>query len=627
MFYHLTYTLISLFTFFGFYFYNNKSVILSSNYQTLFGYYFFVSLLFQFYYRNSGKSFRKNSYDKFLQFIFTLFTLSMIFSYINLDNISRLFIFQIVIANVVLQWLISFPQSFTSKNLNQKPKLKVEKLLTSFIALCFSFFIILFYKVGTIKYYNWMEYIAPLLLANWWLSSYITRKFYVQNSKNIYYKLGSIIKSQVLFLLFSSAMFYFFKFDYFSRQLYFGTIILFSIIEFSIFILVFKSEKEEDSLLLDGFDADQRDFPPSKFILSDSSKPDYSYIVKKLSSNISNHAIESIIKIFRKLNFHFIENDFTILSTNNSKNFQFSSKQSQKLIFNLSKINNYKSINKMFYDISKIIVPGGYFIGVFTPLEEDYIIMREKMPRFLFILIYPIHFIFYRMFPKLPLFKHIYKVFNRDNGTYISKAEVFGRLNYFGFKIIESFTDGHKTYFISSYAKTKSQEKNPSFGPLVKLNRISLNREIITIYKFRTMHPYSEFLQSDLYKTGELSIDGNKIIDDYRVTAYGKVLRKFWIDEIPQIINWIRGDVSLVGVRALSRAKFSLYSPEIQELRTKLKPGLIPPFYADMPESFEELMESEKKYILKKLESRFSTDFLYFFRVVYNILFKGARSQ
>ena len=182
-------------------------------------------------------------------------------------------------------------------------------------------------------------------------------------------------------------------------------------------------------------------------------------------------------------------------------------------------------------------------------------------------------------------------------------------------------------YFVARYAKTKSQEKNPSFGPLVKLNRIGLNRELITIYKFRTMHPYSEFLQSDLYKMGELNTDGNKIIDDYRVTSYGKFLRKFWIDEIPQMLNWIRGDVSLVGVRALSQAKFSLYPKEIQDMRTRFKPGLIPPFYADMPKSFGDLIESERKYLTKKLKSRFSTDLSYFFKVMYNIFFKGARSQ
>ena len=141
------------------------------------------------------------------------------------------------------------------------------------------------------------------------------------------------------------------------------------------------------------------------------------------------------------------------------------------------------------------------------------------------------------------------------------------------------------------------------------------------------MHPYSEFLQSDLYELGGLNDDGDKIIDDYRVTAYGKILRKFWVDELPQLVNWIRGDISLVGVRALSKAKFDLYPKDLQELRTRLKPGLIPPFYVDLPKTFGELLESERNYINKKLKSRFSTDVIYLLRAFNNIVFRGARSQ
>tara|TARA_Y100001980_G_C14550588_1_gene333216 strand:- start:1356 stop:2495 length:1140 start_codon:yes stop_codon:yes gene_type:complete len=374
-------------------------------------------------------------------------------------------------------------------------------------------------------------------------------------------------------------------------------------------------------------ESQQEELPPSKSISSGRANYDYSFLIDKLSKSIGYNVANSIVMILKNLKLNLNENDYTILSTNNSANFQFLLNQNQKLVINLSRVNNYKPINQMLYNIKNTITRGGYFIGMFVPLEEDYNIMREKMPRFLFVFIYPVHFIFYRMFPKLPILKHLYKIFNRDNGIFISKAEVFGRLNYFGFKITESFLDGHKMYFIARHAKTKSQEENPSFGPLVKLNRIGLNRELITVYKFRTMHPYSEFLQSDLYKMGELNTDGNKIIDDYRVTSYGKFLRKFWIDEIPQILNWIRGDVSLVGVRALSQAKFSLYPKEIQDLRTRFKPGLIPPFYADMPKSFGDLIESERKYLTKKLKSRFSTDLSYFFKVMYNIVFKGARSQ
>ena len=104
-------------------------------------------------------------------------------------------------------------------------------------------------------------------------------------------------------------------------------------------------------------------------------------------------------------------------------------------------------------------------------------------------------------------------------------------------------------------------------------------------------------------------------------------MRKLWIDELPQLYNWIRGDITLIGVRALSEHYFSLYPKDLQELRTSFKPGLIPPYYADMPKKFNEVIESERRYLQRKQEKQYSTDILYFSKAFINILFHGARSN
>jgi len=141
------------------------------------------------------------------------------------------------------------------------------------------------------------------------------------------------------------------------------------------------------------------------------------------------------------------------------------------------------------------------------------------------------------------------------------------------------------------------------------------------------MHPYSEFIQSDLYEKQRLDIKGDKIIDDFRLTSWGQVLRKYWIDELPQLYDWIRGEITIVGVRAISEAKYKLYPDDLQKKRVKNKPGLIPPYYVDMPKNFNEFLESERKYLLKKKEKPFLTDFIYFWKAFNNIVFHGARSQ
>jgi lipopolysaccharide/colanic/teichoic acid biosynthesis glycosyltransferase len=63
------------------------------------------------------------------------------------------------------------------------------------------------------------------------------------------------------------------------------------------------------------------------------------------------------------------------------------------------------------------------------------------------------------------------------------------------------------------------------------------------------------------------SQEGGKFKDDFRITTWGRVLRKLWIDELPQFINFFKGELSLVGVRALSDHYFQLYPKDVQELR------------------------------------------------------------
>ncbi len=207
----------------------------------------------------------------------------------------------------------------------------------------------------------------------------------------------------------------------------------------------------------------------------------------------------------------------------------------------------------------------------------------------------------------------------------MSKAEILGRLVSCGFKILEIIDHEGLTYVIAKKIREPYFDSRPSYGPIFKMKRIGKNNKTINVYKLRTMHPYSEYLQEYVVEQNKLQKSG-KIEKDYRITSWGKILRRLWIDEFPMLINWIKGDLSLVGVRALSEHYFSLYPKELQDLRVQFKPGLIPPYYADLPKDFYEIMESERKYLIKKTERPFTTDVVYFWKALVNILFRGARS-
>ena len=86
--------------------------------------------------------------------------------------------------------------------------------------------------------------------------------------------------------------------------------------------------------------------------------------------------------------------------------------------------------------------------------------------------------------------------------------------------------------------------------------------------------------------------------------------------------------MKLVGVRPISQHYFSLYSKELQEKRVKHKPGLLPPFYADMPKTLEEIEASEMRYLtMCEEKGTFRTDFVYFWKIICTIIFKKARSH
>ncbi|MDG1697367.1 MAG: sugar transferase [Polaribacter sp.] len=105
--------------------------------------------------------------------------------------------------------------------------------------------------------------------------------------------------------------------------------------------------------------------------------------------------------------------------------------------------------------------------------------------------------------------------------------------------------------------------KISSSGPVFyKQARVGKNNKDFKIFKFRTMHV-------NAHKKGLLTVGGR----DPRVTSIGYYLRKFKLDELPQLINVFKGDMSFVGPRPEVRQFVNLYS-EIQKKVLNVKPGI-----------------------------------------------------
>lgn len=116
--------------------------------------------------------------------------------------------------------------------------------------------------------------------------------------------------------------------------------------------------------------------------------------------------------------------------------------------------------------------------------------------------------------------------------------------------------------------------KVTSKGPIFfKQKRVGINGRKFTVYKFRTMIEESERLKHVLKKDAYRNKPFFKLKQDPRVTSVGKFLRKFSLDELPQLLNVLKGDMSLVGPRPWIEEEYVKLT-EYEKSRIRMKPGL-----------------------------------------------------
>ncbi len=317
--------------------------------------------------------------------------------------------------------------------------------------------------------------------------------------------------------------------------------------------------------------------------------------------------------------------DVLLSDTREKEEILYNRKHSYQAIVNLRNVNDYRRINK-FFEVVNVKLPVG---GLFINIAETYEIRKEKIfnkyPKPISYLVYIFDFIVHRILPKLKFTKGCYFSVTKGYGRVLTKAETLGRLYSCGFEVIEEKIIDKKLFFVAKKVKDPCYDMNPTYGPLIGLKRMGKDKKQIMVYKLRTMYPFSEYLQHYVFEKNNLK-KGGKLNNDFRISNVGKVLRKYWIDELPMFINLFKGEMKLVGVRPLSSHYFGLYTKEVQEKRSQFKPGLIPPFYADMPETLEEIMESEMNYLEQYEKKPLLTDMLYILKIAKNIIFKGKRS-
>ena len=342
--------------------------------------------------------------------------------------------------------------------------------------------------------------------------------------------------------------------------------------------------------------------------------------IEQLISNLPEELKSEINKYSQKID----HENFSLIETN--KTFNLKALKNASLIVNIEKTNNFRRVNKFHEKVNFALTMRGIYISCAETSYQRSLRKWKKSMFFLGPLILFLDFLYKRVFPKIPIFNKIYFMMTRGYNRVMSETEIIGRLVSCGFEVMNVIESNGLSYYVSTKVREPFFDVNPSYGPIFSMKRVGKEGKIISVYKFRPMAPYSEYIQKKI--TDENKIDSSgKIKDDFRVTFYGKFLRKYWIDELPMIINWFKRDLKLVGVRPLSEDYFRRYPDDLKELRIKTKPGLVPPYYVDLPITFEEICESERRYLNHFIKKPLKTDISYFFKAFYNIIIKRKRSR
>ncbi len=511
-----------------------------------------------------------------------------------------------------------------------------------------SFVVLAYFRSGTRVIIR--DYSRPLitLIMIWTVVSFIFGKYLLKQKKDWRDITANILQTNFVVLSIVIIMIYVFGLLHLSRYMVIGTIGIATVLEIGFFVLIcftfkfrsFRNENGKKTLVTkspvlekqqtgkffrqtDHNTENSEEFYKPQFAEykpEEAITDEFWYKYFEEQSQLA-HFVKKHVDVNR------IATDKTlIINSSNIYNIDHFDKNSQQMFVNLHKVNDFPRINKYFIKVNQNLQPGGVFICQGETISQLYHRYMKHYGRIVGFVFYGCNFCFRRIFPKIVLLQGFYFMTTKGRHRSLSETEILGRLFFCGFQIIEYKEIEGKTYFICKKIKLPSNDKNPSYGPLIKLKRIGKNGELFNCYKVRTMHPYSEYLQDYVFSKYSVTSSG-KFTDDFRITNWGRFMRNYWIDELPQLINLMKGDVRLIGARALSRQYFEQYPEDLKEMRLKYKPGLIPVYTADKATTLQELIESERKY-LKKIGNgnRMMTDSVYLSKAVFNIITGRIRS-
>ncbi len=514
----------------------------------------------------------------------------------------------------------------------ERSRFRILTLIADIVLLTIAFLVMVWSKPASLRSYlpTHAPFFAGLVLI-WIFVSLLNGKLHRGKVINYSTLFNKVLTSNIIAIGITALLMYTIREYFYSRTIVLGTALLATILELitgAIYIAYKKAVIQE----YEEYEKYKAYRKPSEYDLVKETNGNGVHHTSAAEVNpgivnaIENECGPEMTQAILKMTGSKLTDHTSVLSTTTIFNISSLTYDNYDYIINLHKINDIKRLDDFIDAVNKKLAFKGYFFCCVETKDQRKKRILRKFPPLINYIYYTFDFIVKRILPKLKWTRKLYFFLTRGENAVISRAEALGRLSRAGFRIKqESFIGNMLCIEARKYNDPLPGNEN-IYGPLIALPRVGKNGKMIKVYKLRTMHPYSEYIQDYVYKLYDLQ-DGGKFKHDFRITSWGAVCRKIWLDELPMFINFFRGDMKLFGVRPLSKHYFELYKPELQQRRIKYKPGLIPPFYADMPSDLEAIQASELKYLDSYDRYPIGTDIRYFFKSMWNIAFHKARSN
>jgi lipopolysaccharide/colanic/teichoic acid biosynthesis glycosyltransferase len=514
----------------------------------------------------------------------------------------------------------------------EKRRFQTITLFADIVILAIAFLLMVWIKPASLRHYlpSHSLFFAGLAVV-WLIVSLLNGKMHRGKIINFSSLFNRVIGSNLISIAITALAMYTFRDVDYSRMIVLGTAVVATILEL-IFGTVYIAYKKASLQDYEEYEKYKKYRKPSEYELvgdvngNGKSQATVNFVNPGIIKAIEAEAGEEIARAIVKMTGPKLTERTAVLSTTTLFNISGLPEEKYTYIINLHKINDIKKLDEFIDAVNEKLEEKGYFFCcVETKDQRKKRILKKYLPVFNYIY-YTFDFGLKRVLPKLKFTRPLYFFLTHGNNAVISRAEALGRLCRGGFRIRQESFIGNLLCIEAKKTGDPLPKNENIYGPLIALPRVGKEGKIIKVYKLRTMHPYSEYIQDYVYRLHDLQ-DGGKFKNDFRITSWGALCRKIWFDELPMLINWFRGDMKFVGVRPLSKHYFELYKEEVKQRRIKYKPGLIPPFYADMPEDLESIQASEMKYLDLYDKRPLITDFKYLWKSGWNILFRHARSK